>query len=433
VEHARQAAAWQGGGMIPLLILAALLVSAVFSGAETVVLSAQRLRYGTAKETGEEGGTTAQLAADPSRLLATILVGNSLANVFAASLATLWVARRWGEPAVWIAVLILAPLTLLVGEILPKSLARAQADRIGERLLPPVAAAYAALRPWVGIVTSAADWLLKRTGLSRGPLAFRVTRQDLQILLGESDEIARLTPLQGRILRRVFDFAEMPVQAVMTPRTRMVAIPLGTTVAAALTVMRDRRLSRLPAYREDLDQIVGIVHRLDLFRAPSGSLLVDGMVRPVYLVPESKQAAECLREMQARRQHMAIVLDEYGGTAGLVTHEDLVEELVGEIGDERAMPPATARRLDALTVAVPGSMRLEEVAESMGIRLPEGDYETVAGLLLDRLGHVPVPGESVVCGGYRLEVLSADRRKIEQVAVKSQRVTKRAARGESPS
>ncbi|HKA23371.1 MAG TPA: hemolysin family protein [Candidatus Eisenbacteria bacterium] len=419
--------------MIPLLILAALLVSAVFSGAETVVLSAQRLRYGTAKETGEEGGTTAQLAADPSRLLATILVGNSLANVFAASLATLWVARRWGEPAVWIAVLILAPLTLLVGEILPKSLARAQADRIGERLLPPVAAAYAALRPWVGIVTSAADWLLKRTGLSRGPLAFRVTRQDLQILLGESDEIARLTPLQGRILRRVFDFAEMPVQAVMTPRTRMVAIPLGTTVAAALTVMRDRRLSRLPAYREDLDQIVGIVHRLDLFRAPSGSLLVDGMVRPVYLVPESKQAAECLREMQARRQHMAIVLDEYGGTAGLVTHEDLVEELVGEIGDERAMPPATARRLDALTVAVPGSMRLEEVAESMGIRLPEGDYETVAGLLLDRLGHVPVPGESVVCGGYRLEVLSADRRKIEQVAVKSQRVTKRAARGESPS
>jgi CBS domain containing-hemolysin-like protein len=229
----------------------------------------------------------------------------------------------------------------------------------------------------------------------------------------------------------VFDFAEMPVQAVMTPRTRMVAIPLGTTVAGALTVMKDRRLSRLPAYREDLDQVVGVVHRLDLFRAPSGSLTVDGMVRPVFLVPESKQAAECLREMQTRRQHMAIVLDEYGGTAGLVTHEDLMEELVGEIGDERAMPPAKARRLDALTVAVPGAMRLEELAESMGVRLPEGDYETVAGLVLDRLGYVPAAGESVVCGGYRLEVLSADRRRIEQVAVKSQRVTKRPARGES--
>jgi CBS domain containing-hemolysin-like protein len=419
--------------MIPALIILALLVSAVFSGAETVVLSAQRLRYGTAKDAEREGGTTAQLAADPSRLLATILVGNSLANVFAASLATLWVARRWGEPAVWLAVLILAPLMLLVSEILPKSLARAHADRVGERLLPAVATAYAALRPWVGAVTRAATWLLRRTGLSRRPLAFRVTRQDLQILLTESDEIARLTPLQGRILRRVFDFAEMPVQTVMTPRTKMVAIPLGTTVAAALTVMRDQRLSRLPAYREDLDQVVGVVHRLDLFRAPSGSLIVDGMVRPVFLVPESKQAAECLREMQSRRQHMAIVLDEYGGTAGLVTHEDLVEELVGEIGDERAMPPATARRLDALTVAVPGSMRLEELAESMGVHLPEGDYETVAGLLLERLGHVPAPGESIVTGGYRLDVLSADRRRIEQVAVKSQRVTKRAVRGETPS
>src|SRR4030095_1963797 len=161
----------------------------------------------------------ARLPPDPTRLRATILVGNSLANVFAASLATLWVARRWGEPAVWIAVLVLAALGLLGGEILPKSLARAHADRIGERLLPAVAAAYAALRPWVGAVTGAAGWLLQRTGLSRRPLAVRVTRQDLQILLSESDEIARLAPLQGRILRRIFDFAEMPVQAVMTPRT----------------------------------------------------------------------------------------------------------------------------------------------------------------------------------------------------------------------
>ena len=408
--------------MIPALILLALLVSALFSGAETVVLSAQRLRFGAAKGEGEDP-ETARLAADPTRLLATILVGNSLANVFAASLATLWVARRWGEPAVWIEILVLAPIVLLVGEILPKSLARAHADRIGERLLPAVAAAYTALRPWVGAVTRSAGWLLRATGLSRGPLAFRVTRQDLQILLAESEEIARLAPLEGRILRRVFDFAETPVAAVMIPRTRMVAIPLGTTVSEALVVMRERRLSRIPVYREDLDQVVGIVHRLDLFRSPSGTIPVDGTVRPVYLVPESKHCAACLREMQARRQHMAIVLDEYGGTAGLVTLEDLVEELVGEMRDDKAAP--AVRRLDALTIAVPGAMRLEDLAESMGVALPEGDYETVAGLVLDRLGHVPAVGESVVVGGYRLEILSADRRHIELVAVKSQRVTRR--------
>jgi CBS domain containing-hemolysin-like protein len=188
--------------------------------------------------------------------------------------------------------------------------------------------------------------------------------------------------------------------------------------------MRERHLARLPVYREDLDSIVGVLYRLDLFRAPSLGVTVDGVARPVYLVPESKPCAEVLREMQARRQHLAVVLDEYGGTAGLVTHEDLVEELVGEIRD-RHETEQTVRRLDALSVAVPGSMRLEELRESVGVALPEGDYETVAGLILERTGRVPPPGESVVVGRYRLEVLASDRRRIEQVAVRSERAGRR--------
>lgn len=411
--------------MIPALVVAALLVSALFSGAEAVVLGAHRLRMGpSAGRSAPEGGWLARFAADPSRVLATVLVGNSLTQVFAASLATLWVARRWGEPAVWIAVVVVALLTLLVGEILPKSLARANADRFGNRLLPVVAAAYFVLRPWVAAVSGTARTLLARTGLSQRPLGMGVSRQDLQIVLGESDELARLAPVQARILRRVFDFAETPLGAVMVPRTQMVAVPLGTTLAEAGRVMRDKRMSRLPVYREDLDQIVGVVHRLDLFRAPSLEVTVDGMARPVYLVPESKHCAELLREMQARRQHLAVVLDEYGGTAGLVTHEDLVEELVGEIRDEHE-PAQTVRRLDAFSVAVPGAMRLEELRETVGVALPEGDYETVAGLILEKTGRVPPPGESVTVGRYRLEVLSSDRRRIEQVVVRSERAVRR--------
>jgi CBS domain containing-hemolysin-like protein len=243
-------------------------------------------------------------------------------------------------------------------------------------------------------------------------------------VLDESDELARLAPVQARILRRVFDFAETPVTTVMVPRTLMVAVPLGTTLAEAGRVMRERHLARLPVYREDLDSVVGVVYRLDLFRAPSLDVTVDGMARPVYLVPESKHCAELLREMQARRQHLAVVLDEYGGTAGLVTHEDLVEELVGEIRD-RHETEQTVRRLDAFSVAVPGSMRLEELRESVGVALPEGDYETVAGLILEKTGRVPAPGEAVVVGRYRLEVLASDRRRIEQVAVRSERAGRR--------
>jgi CBS domain containing-hemolysin-like protein len=411
--------------VIPALVGAALLVGALFSGAEAVVLGAHRLRLGSAAgRSGEGGGRSARFAADPSRVLATILVGNSLAQVFAASLATLWVARRWGEADVWIAVVVVAVLTLLVGEILPKSLARANADRLGKRLLPVVAGAYVVLRPWVAAVSRTAHALLAKAGLSRGPLGMGVTRQDLQLVLDESDELARLAPVQARILRRVFDFAETPVTTVMVPRTLMVAVPLGTTLAEAGRVMRERHLARLPVYREDLDSVVGVVYRLDLFRAPSLDVTVDGMARPVYLVPESKHCAELLREMQARRQHLAVVLDEYGGTAGLVTHEDLVEELVGEIRD-RHETEQTVRRLDAFSVAVPGSMRLEELRESVGVALPEGDYETVAGLILEKTGRVPAPGEAVVVGRYRLEVLASDRRRIEQVAVRSERAGRR--------
>jgi CBS domain containing-hemolysin-like protein len=411
--------------MIALALIAlALLASAIFSGAETVVLSAQRPRVEGAAQSVRGRGWAARLAEDPARVHATVLVGNSLMNVFDASLATLWVARRFNEAAVWIAVVIVAVLVLLVGEILPKSLARALADRLGERVVPVVAVADLVLRPYVAVVRRAAGALLRVLGQGKGPLPLGLTRQDLQVLLSESEELGRLSAVQARILRRVFDFAETPVGAVMVPRTRMVAVPLGTTAEDALRLLATNRHARLPVYREELDHVVGVVHRHDLLRAPNLRLPVDGMARPVYLVPDSKDCAALLRELQARRQQMAIVLDEYGGTAGLVTQEDLIEELVGEMRDPHE-PDSVVRRLDAFTVAVPAAMRLEELRETLGIALPEGDYETIGGFLLERLGRVPSPGESLRVGGYRLEVLQADRRRIEQIAVRSERVRRR--------
>jgi len=405
--------------VIPALVGAALLVGALFSGAEAVVLGAHRLRLGSAAgRSGEGGGRSARFAADPSRVLATILVGNSLAQVFAASLATLWVARRWGEADVWIAVVVVAVLTLLVGEILPKSLARANADRLGKRLLPVVAGAYVVLRPWVAAVSRTAHALLAKAGLSRGPLGMGVTRQDLQLVLDESDELARLAPVQARILRRVFDFAETPVTTVMVPRTLMVAVPLGTTLAEAGRVMRERHLARLPVYREDLDSVVGVVYRLDLFRAPSLDVTVDGMARPVYLVPESKHCAELLREMQARRQHLAVVLDEYGGTAGMVTLEDLLEEIVGEIRDEydEEAEPITDEGNGAFVFS--GKVNSDEVAERLGTEIAREGFETVGGYLLSHLGRVPAVGERFDIDGLSVEVLEVARRRVNKVRIR---------------
>jgi putative hemolysin len=213
------------------------------------------------------------------------------------------------------------------------------------------------------------------------------------------------------------DFGEVAVGQAMRPRTEIVAVELGTTVRDVIAIVRQKGFTRLPVYRDDLDQVVGIVHLFDLFRAPSPDLPVDGLLRPVDFVPEAKPCDELLREMRARRRAIAIVVDEYGGTAGLVTIEDLVEELVGDIRGEEEAATAAIRPLDGGRHAVDGTARIVDVNEALGLDLPEGDYETVAGLFLDRAGRIPAPGDTVQAGGVRLEVLAADARRIRTIAV----------------
>lgn len=399
-------------------------MSALFSGAESVLLSAHRLRLGDLALRPRRGERKLAPEAISSRNLATILVGNATATVFFASVVTLWAAQNYGEGSAWWVVPVVTLLVLVFGEILPKSVARAHADALRPWLAPFVRVAYLVLRPAVALVSGASLVVLRLFGLSGSSPALRFTRQDLQLALAESEEAGSLAPVQARILRRALEFADTPVESAMLPRTRMVAVPLGTTLAEAGRILSEKRLSRLPVYRDDLDHVVGLLHRVDLFRAPRIDLPVDGLLRPVHFVPEAKGCHELLRELQARRQRMAIVLDEYGGTAGLVTVEDLIEELLGEIRSEHE-PDVVLRRPDEHTVVVRGTAQSDELREATGLVLPEGDYETIAGFLLERFGRVPRAGESLTLGAYRLEVTSADHRRIELVAVRREHGARR--------
>lgn len=409
--------------MIPILA-GALLASALFSGAESVLLSAHRLRLGDLALRPRRGDPGPAPEAVSSRHLATILVGNATASVFFASAVTLWAAQTHGEVSAWWVVPLVTLLLLVFGEIVPKSLARAHAEALRPWLTPFVRAAYLVLRPAVAVVSGATLVVLRLFGLSGSSPALRFTRQDLQLALAELEEAGGLAPVQGRILRRTLEFADTPVESAMLPRTRMVAVPLGTTLLEAGRLLAEKRLSRLPVYRDDLDHVVGLLHRVDLFRAPRPDLPVDGLLRPVHFVPEAKGCHALLRELQARRQRMAIVLDEYGGTAGLVTVEDLIEELLGEIRSEHE-PDVVLRRPDEHTVVVRGAAQAEELRETVGLVLPEGNYETIAGYLLERFGHVPRAGESVTVGAFRLEVMSADHRRIDLVAVRREHGARR--------
>ncbi len=357
------------------------------------------------------------LLSNGQRLFGVTLVGNTLANIFVTTLATLWFEHRFGE---WVVPWLVAALTavlLITGEIIPKAIARASADDLAVRLAPPLDALARFLAPLIGTVNLVATGLVRLVGVKASPARAALNRQEFQLLLDESEETGQVAPGQGRILSRVMDFGEIAVGQAMRPRTEIVAVEVGTTVRDVIAVVRQKGFTRIPVYRDDLDQVVGIVHLFDLFRAPSPDLPVDGLLRPVDFVPEAKPCDELLREMRGRRRAIAIVVDEYGGTAGLVTIEDLVEELVGDIRGEEEATVAAIRPLEGGRHAVDGSARIVDVNEVLAIDLPEGDYETVAGLFLERFGRIPNAGDVLQVGPVRLEVLAADARRIRTLAV----------------
>jgi putative hemolysin len=414
--------------VIALAFLAAgILFSAFFSGVETALVSANRTRLSHRADEGDRAARTAlRLLAEPRRLLGATLVGNTLANVFTATLATLWFDHRFGEGVVPFVVVGLTALSLVAGEILPKAVARSQADQLTLRLAQLLEGFSKALAPLVGLLNAAASAILFPLGVRTSPARVALSRQDFQILLDESEETGQVAPAQGRILSNVMDFGETTAGQVMRPRTDLVALDATATVRDAIARVRETGYTRLPAYKDDLDQIVGVVHLFDLLRAPNPDLPVEGVLRPIAFVPEAKRADELLRELRARHRTIAIVVDEYGGTAGLITVEDLIEELVGDIKNEEEPAAVPVRRLDANRWFVEAPTRVLDVNEALELDLPEGDYETIGGLVLERIGRIPRPGEAITIGTVRLEVQNADARRIHSIVVsRTARETKR--------
>ena len=405
--------------MMPLLLFAlGVLASAVFSAVETAIVSANRTRLSHRAEEGDRAAArTLRFLDDPRRLFGATLVGNNLATVFVGTLATLWFVHRFSESVVVWVVIGVTVLLLVVGEIVPKSIARAQADRLVLILSGPLESFDAAMRPLVLAVTGASTALLRLFGVKTSPARGAMSRQDFQLLLDESEETGQVAPGQGRILSKVLDFGETTVAEVMRPRTDIVFVETGTLVRDAIALVEETGFTRIPAYRGNPDQVVGFVHLFDLLKTPGIGLPVDGLLRPIGFVPEGKPCDELLREMRARHRPIMVVVDEYGGTAGIVTIEDLVEELVGDIKNEEEEAHVPVRRVDAGRWQADGTMRVADVNETLEIELPEGDYETLGGLVIERLGRIPAVGETVNVGGFRLEVLAADKRRVTQVAI----------------
>jgi len=402
-----------------VLVLVLVLVNAWFAGSEVALIS---LRPGQLQRLEEEGGRgrlVARLARDPNQFLSTIQIGITLAGFLASAAAAITLA----EPlvpllgfldgaaeavAILLVTVVLTYVTLVVGELAPKRIALQRPERWARLAARPLALVTALTRPLVWLLSRSTDLLVRLAGADPNVQREQVTQQEVRDLVATQ---STFSPQQRTILVGAFELAERRLRDVLVPRRDVVALPANASAAEGVRKLVATTHGRAPVFRGDLDDVVGIAHLVDLVDARGR---VGEHARPALALPESQGVLDGLRRLQAERQTLAIVLNEYGGTEGIVTMEDLLEELVGEIYDEFDADSAGIGREADGSVVLPGAFPIHDLPD-LGIWLPEGPYATVAGLALQRFGRIPAVGQAVEVVGWRLEVLAVERRAITRL------------------
>jgi putative hemolysin len=403
---------WLEIGLVLLLVV----INAVFAGSEVALIS---LREGQLRRLEQERGVgrlVAGLARDPNQFLSTIQIGITLAGFLASAAAAVSLARplvplldvlgRAAEPAAVVLVtVVLTYLTLVVGELAPKRIALQRPERWARRAARPLAVVSTLTRPAVWLLSKSTDLLVRLAGADPDLQREDVTEEEVRDIIATGGVFR---PEQRKILAGAIEIGERRLSEVLIPRREVVAVPHDATVREAIRTLVRTTHGRAPVYRGDLDDVLGLVTLQDLVGAEGR---VADCVRPVVALPESMGVLDALRRLQAEREQLAIVLNEYGGTEGIVTVEDLLEELVGEIYDEFDPDSRGIQRQPDGSIVLPGTFPVHDLPD-LGLSLPEGSYATVAGLILERLGRLPGRGESVEVNRWRLEVLEVDRNAI---------------------
>jgi CBS domain containing-hemolysin-like protein len=396
----------------------ALLVTALFSAAEMSFIAANRVRL---RHMAEGGHRTAirylEAFRHPERLLSTAMMGVTIAHIMASTVATWALIPVAGGTAAILVTVTLTPLMLVFGEVIPKAIARERATGFILWLFPVIETAGKLLTPLTWGANTLVTWALALVG--REPTSTRqfVSREELKLLLQMEPEEADVTVTEAEMIDKIFDLGETAVREVMVPLVDVAALPETATPADAVGLIHERGFSRIPVFTDRVFNIVGVVTAMDLLRRGGETPDLRALMRPATYVPETKRIDDLLREMQKNRVQLAVVVDEYGGAVGIVTVEDIVEEIVGEIRDEHDRTPDTVERLPDGSYRVAGRANIDEVNEALEWELPKGDFETVAGLALATLHRIPLVGEVFRVGPYAVTVLEADKRRVLTVRI----------------
>jgi len=391
-----------------------LAASAFFSGSETSIFSLESHRVAAMVDRGDSGAAAlSQLREDPHRLLITILVGNNVVNIAIASVTTaVFVARFDSGVGTVAATLVVSVLVLLFGEIVPKSYAVGNAESVARRVARPVTALGTVLSPVVTAFDAANEGIRRLVGGARDIERPYVTREDIAALVGAAEREGVVDPEEREFIDRVFRFDDVAVRQVMVPRADVVAVEETATVATAVARAAAERVSRLPV--RDGEHVVGYVDLRDLVDADADAS-VSAFLLPVVHAYEGRDAADLLAELQERRVELAVVFDEFGALEGLVTVEDIIEELVGEVFD--VGEPRAVSRIGPDRVSARGVADVDAVNDLLGTDLPRVEGGSLAALLAREFGGVPAPGESVVVDGVRLTVRSVEENRVTRLLV----------------
>ena len=407
---------------VALMVVAAVLVifSAVLALSETAITRTSKVKATALVEEHRRGAVSLRrIVENPERNLPVVLFALEICTLVAATLVGVVMDHVFGAWGVLIATVFEVVVIFVFAELAPKIWAVAHLDRAALFMAPVVSSliAFPPLRWLTMALIWVANLVLPGKGIKEGPY---VTEEELLAMADTAAEEEVIEREERKLIHSIIDFGDTVAREVMVPRPDMVTVASNATVREAADVASSAGYSRIPVYGNDIDDVIGIAYVKDMMRAERESRAdspIATVMREAQFVPETKRIAEVMREMQAGKQHMAIVVDEYGGTAGLVTLEDVIEELVGEISDEYDVERPRVERLEDGQLRVDGGLSIDEVNELTGLDLPEGDWDTVGGFLYNLLGHVPVEGEGANYDAHHLVAGKVERRRIAQVLI----------------
>ena len=399
-------------------IVLAVLVTALLSAAEMAFIAANRVRVRHLAETGDATAARyLEAFRHPERMLSTAMMGVTIAHIAASSVATWALIPVAGSWAALLVTATLVPVMLIFGEVIPKTAAREWATALIRRLFPVLEMATVVLAPVTWGARALVGGALETVGLRSATTRQFVSREELKLLLQLEPEEADVTSSEAEMIDKIFDLGDTAVREIMVPLVDVAALPEDATPDDAIRLIQERGFSRIPIYADRELNVVGVATAMDLLRRGAEATDLATLMRPATYAPETKRIDELLTEMQKGRIQLAVVVDEYGGAVGIVTVEDIVEQIVGEIQDEHDRTPALVERLPDGSYRVSGRERVEELNDALDWSLPTGDFETVAGLVLATVHRLPLVGEEFQVGRHAFTVLEADARRILTVRI----------------